>query len=52
MVFLMWYCPLSDPVITQSHKHVLIDDTPFLSKVEMYSPDEAPMYKEPPPKYE
>ncbi|XP_012233881.1 uncharacterized protein [Linepithema humile] len=53
MLTMMWLCALKNVgSIAQSHKHVLIDDTPILSKVEMYSPDEAPMYKEPPPKYD
>lgn len=61
MLSIMWLCALknngSNAKFRKSNrKRVVIDETIcpdcLLPKAEMYSSDEAPMYKEPPPKYD
>ncbi|EFN70535.1 Transmembrane protein 59 [Camponotus floridanus] len=51
MLSMMWLCLSTGDVPTTSRKDVLIDMSSS-PKVALYMPDEAPLYKEPPPKYE
>lgn len=51
MVSMLWLCLSTGDVPTTSRKDVLIDMSSS-PKVALYMPDEAPLYKDPPPKYE
>ncbi|CAL1682195.1 unnamed protein product [Lasius platythorax] len=51
MLSMLWLCLSTGDVPTTSRKDVLIDMSTS-PKVALYMPDEAPLYKDPPPKYE